>query len=227
MNHSIPLHEIVFLDIETASAYPAFELMPESWQQLWSRKSIGFRDQEPPEQSYRKAGIYAEFGKVICIVCALPDRFGKINFEVFDDLDEATLLRGFGLFLHTAYRSGRKWLCAHNGKEFDFPFIARRMLVNGIPLPEPLDTAGRKPWEVLHLDTMELWKFGDYKSYTSLTLLARLFNLPCPKDDLDGSRVGETYWLEGDLPRIVSYCRKDVETLVQVYLRMRTYPVPA
>ncbi len=221
MQRTIPLHEIAFLDIETAAVYPSFESMPEAWQQLWRRKSVGFRDPEPPEESYRKAGIYAEFGKVICIVVAIPDRFGAIQYEVFDDPDEATLLRSFGLFLHTAYRSGRKWLCAHNGKEFDFPFIARRMLVNGLPLPDALDTAGRKPWEVQHLDTMELWKFGDYKAFTSLTLLAQLFNLPCPKDDLDGSMVGETYWVEQDLPRIVRYCRKDVETLVQVYLRMR------
>jgi hypothetical protein len=227
MHRTIPLHEIVFLDIETAAAYPTYEALPESWKQLWARKSAGFRDPDPPEESYRKAGIYAEFGKVICVVVAIPDRFGAIHYEVFDDPVEAALLRGFGLFLHSAFRSGRKWLCAHNGKEFDFPFLARRMLVNGLPLPEALDTAGRKPWEVQHLDTMELWKFGDYKAFTSLALLAQLFNLPCPKDDLDGSRVGETYWVDRDLPRIVRYCRKDVETLVQVYQRMRGSPVPA
>ncbi len=112
-------------------------------------------------------------------------------------------------------------LCAHNGKEFDFPYMARRMLINGIKLPAILDTAGKKPWEVNHLDTMELWKFGDYKNYTSLELLAAVFNIPTPKDDIDGSQVWEVYWKEKDLSRIVTYCCKDVLTVAQIFRRYR------
>jgi uncharacterized protein YprB with RNaseH-like and TPR domain len=112
-----------------------------------------------------------------------------------------------------------KFLCAHNGKEFDYPYICRRMVINGIDIPEALKIAGRKPWEIRHLDTMELWKFGDYKNYTSLKLLAKVLGIPSPKDDIDGSMVNSVYWIEKDIDRIVTYCQKDVITLTQVLLR--------
>src|SRR4030095_4613428 len=114
-----------------------------------------------------------------------------------------------------------KLLCAHNGKEFDFPFLARRMVINQIPLPAVLDTPGKKPWEVNHLDTMELWKFGDYKSYTSLLLLATILGIPTPKDDINGSIVWKVYWQDKDLDRIVRYCQKDVLTVAQIMLRFK------
>jgi hypothetical protein len=112
-------------------------------------------------------------------------------------------------------------LCAHNGKEFDFPYIARRMLINGIKLPTILDVAGKKPWEVMFLDTLELWKFGDYKNYTSLNLLTHIFNIPTPKDDIDGSMVADVYWKDKDLQRIVTYCEKDVLAVVQLLLKYK------
>lgn len=116
-------------------------------------------------------------------------------------------------------------LCAHNGKEFDFPFLARRMLIQGIRIPSILDVAGKKPWEVNHLDTMELWKFGDFKNYTSLELLAAVFDIPTPKDDIDGSQVWKVFWVDRDLPRIVTYCCKDVLTVAQIFRKYRGEPL--
>jgi 3'-5' exonuclease len=143
----------------------------------------------------------------------------------FASHDEVALLNDFAGLLNTYFNRPDHLLCGHNGKEFDFPYIARRMLIHGIMLPRILDIAGKKPWEVNHLDTMQMWKFGDYKSYTSLKLLAHVFGLPTPKDDIDGSQVGAVYWQEKDLNRIVRYCEKDVVTLAQVYLKMKQIPV--
>jgi uncharacterized protein YprB with RNaseH-like and TPR domain len=134
--------------------------------------------------------------------------------------DEETLLRQFARLLEDSYNTPDKRLCGHNSKEFDIPFICRRMLINGIRLPNVLNLAGKKPWEIQHLDTMELWKFGDYKAYTSLALLCKVFKIPTPKDDISGADVARVYYEEQNLPRIKTYCEKDVVALVQLFLRM-------
>ncbi len=170
------------------------------------------------DKLYSSAGIYAEFGKIVCLSCGYAN--GKeFRIKSFYGDDEKILLEEFADLLDKHYNNNYSLLCAHNGKEFDFPYIARRMLVNGIKLPEIINLAGKKPWEVRHIDTMELWKFGDYKHYTSLELLAALFNIPTPKDDIDGSMVGHVYWVEKDLDRIVTYCQKDVITITQLLRR--------
>jgi hypothetical protein len=170
------------------------------------------------------AGIYAEFGKIICI------SLGFINGEEFRIKsfygdDEKVLLNEFITLVNSNYASPNKLLCAHNGKEFDFPYLARRIILNGLELPSLLDIAGKKPWEVQHLDTMVLWKFGDYKSYTSLALLAHVFDIPTPKDDIQGSDVARVYWEDKDLARIVEYCQKDVLTVVQLLLKFKGMPM--
>ena len=81
-----------------------------------------------------------------------------------------------------------------------------------------MNIAGKKPWEINHLDTMELWRFGDYKNYTSIKLLAALFDIPTPKDDIDGSQVAGVYYQEKDLERIKIYCQKDTLTVAQLLL---------
>ena len=91
-------------------------------------------------------------------------------------------------------------------------------------IPEILDNAGKKPWEVKMLDTLDLWKFGDYKSYTSLDLLTSILGIPSPKDDIDGSMVAGIYRDEHDLNRIVTYCEKDVLAVAQVLLRFMNLP---
>lgn len=213
---------ILFLDIETVPQYSSFEEVPEHFRELWEKKMVySVRDNETAADLYRRAGIYAEFGKVICISSGIFTHDGKLRIHSCYGHDEGALLREFAALLERFCADPRRQLCAHNGKEFDFPFLARRMTVHGMKLPHILDTPGKKPWEVNHLDTMELWKFGDYKSFTSLALLAAVFGIPTPKDDIDGSRVWEVYWREKNLERIVTYCQKDVLTVAQIFRRFR------
>lgn len=222
---NIDIEDIVFIDIETVSGRRDFyELSPE-WQDLWQKKAKSIaRGDETAADVYDKASIYAEFGKVICIgVGVLRRAQGHYQLRVksIHGHNEAEILLRFADLLTKSFDSRAHLMCAHNGKEFDFPYLCRRMMVNGIRLPRLLDLAGKKPWEIPHLDTMELWKFGDFKSFTSLNLLAHLFGIPTPKDDIDGSKVGAVYYQENDLDRVARYCIKDVVTLVQLFMRFR------
>lgn len=215
------LHNIMVIDIETVPQYSCHDEVPENLQKLWDLKTQYQRKEESAEAFYEKAGIWAEFGKIICISVGIFTRGRGTGLRVksYASHDEAELLSQFADLLHSQPTS--LILCAHNGKEFDFPYICRRMLVNGIKFPPQLEIAGKKPWEINHLDTMELWKFGDYKNYTSLNLLTCIFNIPTPKDDIDGSMVGGVYWQEGDLARIATYCQKDVVATAQLIRRYR------
>jgi len=222
---SFPLHTILFLDIETVSQYSTFGEVPEDWAALWRHKAENMLRDKPgtPEEVYGRAAIYAEFGKIICISCGVlsgPPADRKLLLKSFYGDDEKELLGLFCDLLHKWGSEGQKHLCAHNGKDFDFPYLCRRMIIHGMKLPSVLNLAGKKPWEVPHIDTMELWKFGEYKSFISLNLLAHTLGIPTPKDDIDGSQVGDVYWKQKDLLRIVTYCQKDVVTVAQVYLRM-------
>jgi len=229
MLENIRIDHILFLDIETVPTFPDWEKVPERLKPLWEHKSKSFRSEEVSlEESWNRAGIYAEFGKVVCISVGFIKGAGserKYRTKSFFGHDEKELLLEFAKLLNAHYSAPKSLLCAHNGKEFDFPYIARRMLINGIKIPAILDTAGKKPWEVNHLDTMELWKFGDRKSYTSVSLLTAIFEIPSPKDDIDGSEVGNVYWKEGDVDRIELYCRKDVLAVAQILLRFRGEPI--
>ena len=222
MLQNIPLEKVLFLDIETVPQYGNWDEMDESLQKLWDKKTLHQRkDDFTAEEFYKeRGGIMAEFGKIICISVGIIDKSDKIMIKSFAGDDEKKLLEEFGeIFNRPKLRD--VILCAHNGKEFDFPWIARRFLINGMEPPKPFQLFGKKPWEIPHLDTMELWKFGDYKSYVSLELLANVFGIPTPKDDIDGSMVASMYWIEKDLFRIVQYCEKDVLTLANVFRRMR------
>jgi len=223
---SLPLNSILFLDIETVPQHDGHEKLPEEWKALWQLKAsyiIRNKEGETAETVYPRAGIYAEFGKIICISCGVLQSNGgekKLLVKSFCGDDEKFLLQEFSDMLNRWCADEQKYLCAHNGKEFDFPYLCRRMVVNHISIPQILKLSGKKPWEVNHLDTLELWKFGDYKSYTSLNLLAYTLGIATPKDDIDGSKVHEVYWKEKNMTRIVNYCQKDVVTVAQVYLRM-------
>ncbi len=224
MLNKLNLEHILFLDIETVPQKPTFLDLDESVQQLWEQKSQYQRKEEfTAEEFYERAGIWAEFGKIVCISVGYFTFTGKTrNLRVTSfSGDEVALLKQFKQLLQEHFNQPKHLLCAHNGKEFDFPYIARRMVINGLNLPYKLDLFGKKPWEVPHLDTMELWKFGDYKHYTSLKLMAHVLGVPSPKEDMDGSMVREVYYKDHDLDRIVSYCELDVETTAQVFLRLR------
>ncbi|HJW17983.1 MAG TPA: 3'-5' exonuclease [Flavisolibacter sp.] len=218
-------NNILFLDIETVSQFETYNHLPDDWKELWDLKAGIInrnREDENSETAYPRASIYAEFGKIICISCGCLQGTGenkKLVLKSYCGDDEKKLLREFCDMMQKWSGESDKFLCAHNGKEFDYPYICRRLVINGIEIPEALKISGRKPWEIRHLDTMELWKFGDYKSFTSLKLLAKVLGIPSPKDDIDGSMVNSVYWVEKDLDRIVEYCQKDVITLAQVLLR--------
>ena len=222
----LPLSNILFLDIETVPQYSAYTELPEVWKNLWDHKAsylIRNKEDETSESIYNRAGIYAEFGKIICISCGVitggnDDK--KLIIKSFYGNDEKLVLYQFCEMLNKWSIDASKFLCAHNGKEFDFPYLCRRLIINAMPIPFLLQVSGKKPWEVNHLDTLELWKFGDYKSYTSLNLLAQSLDIPTSKDDIDGSMVWEVYWKESNIERIVTYCQKDVATMTQVFLRI-------
>ncbi len=229
MLEKIRKDKILFLDIETVPQPDQWENLSDKMQSLWEKKSKGLRaDEESPEDVYQKAGIYAEFGKVICVsVGAFAQKGDQYIFRMksYASKDEKQLLLEVAAMLRKYSGEGERNLCAHNGKDFDFPYMARRMLINGIKLPGILDTAGKKPWEVNHLDTMELWKFGAYRHYASLDLLTTIFGIPTPKDDIDGSQVAQVFYEENDLERIVQYCEKDVLAIAQLYLKWRGEPL--
>lgn len=224
MLYKLPLDNILFLDIETVPETSAYAELDPVKQELWDHKSRYQRkDDQSAEEFYERAGIWAEFGRIICIsVGFFAVKNGERQFRTTSFFgEEERLLREFKELLETHYHGPQKILCGHNAKEFDFPYIARRMLIHGIKLPEKLNLFGKKPWEIPHLDTMELWKFGDFKHYTSLKLLTHVLGIPSPKDDIDGSMVGQVYYQEKDLNRIVAYCEKDVIAVAQVLLKLR------
>jgi len=228
MLQHINLENILVLDIETVSDVADYSALPDNFRQLWDTKVRKMRYvEQTPEEFYKDAAIYAEFGKIICIsvgATKVDKEVGNLEFRIksFYGDEEKNILEEFITLLNN---TSRFLLCGHNAKEFDFPYLCRRMLINGLELPKLLDISGKKPWEVPHLDTMELWKFGDYKSYTSLNLLAAVFGIPTPKDDMDGSQVGEVYWKDKDLDRIVKYCQKDVVTVMQLLLKLKGMPL--
>ncbi|WP_392437155.1 3'-5' exonuclease [Cruoricaptor ignavus] len=221
MLQNIPIEKVLFLDIETVPNASAWEDLPESEQKLWDKKTFAQRRNEISAEDFyhERAGVMAEFGKIICISVGMMER-EKLKIRSFFGDDEKEILTDFGKIFNSPRLSG-VILCAHNGREFDFPWIARRSMINGFMPPLPFQTFGKKPWDIPHLDTMELWKFGDYKTFVSLELLAHIFKVPTPKDDIDGSMVAQVYYREKDLQRIVDYCEKDVLTLANVFRRMR------
>lgn len=224
MLYKLNLEHILFLDIETVPQHQEFSELDGTAQLLWEQKTQYQRkDEFTPEEFYDRAGIWAEFGKIVCISLGYFAHKGEHrNFRVTSfHGDETQILKQFKQLLKDHFSQVKHLLCAHNGKEFDFPYIARRMMINGINLPYKLDLFGKKPWEVPHLDTMELWKFGDYKHYSSLKLLSYVLGIPSPKEDMDGSMVKDVFYKEDDIDRIVTYCELDVVTTAQVFLRLR------
>lgn len=221
-------NKILFLDIETVPNYPHFGAVPEEEQHYFTEKTAYQRkDETSAEEFYSRAGIWAEFGKIICISVGYfasstaPRDFRLRSFYG----EEKDILLAFRELINTYFHSAKHRLCGHNAKEFDFPFIARRMLVHQIELPKSLQLFDKKPWEVPHIDTLHLWRFGDYKHYTSLKLMAHVLQIPSPKEDIDGSQVAEVYYHENNIDRIVAYCERDVITVAQIFLRMRNEPI--
>ena len=224
MIEKIQLNNILFLDIETVPESEDFSTLDSEMQTLYEQKTQYQRkDDFTAEAFYDRAGIWAEFGKIICISVGYFVNKGDIrNFRVTSFFgEEKKILNDFNNLLNNHFSLPQHVLCGHNAKEFDFPFIARRMIINGISIPAKLNLFGKKPWEIAHLDTLELWKFGDYKHYTSLKLMCKVLGIPSPKGDIDGSQVGHVFYVEKDIDRIVTYCEKDTIAVAQIFLRLR------
>ncbi len=226
----LDLSKILFLDIETVPLVYKHQDLDKKTQGLWNKKTtfLQIREGVGPDELYEKAGIYAEFGKIICISVGFVVQIGgetQIRLKSFASKNEKELLQEFLDLLNSHYNNNSYMLCGHNGKEFDFPFLSRRILLNGLSLPKLLDNHGKKPWEINNLDTLDLWKFGDYKHYTSLELLTHIFDIPTPKDDMDGSQVAKVFFEDNDLDRIILYCEKDVIATIQLFRKYRGEPL--
>jgi uncharacterized protein YprB with RNaseH-like and TPR domain len=220
---SIKLENILYIDIETAPIHDQYNSLSETEKELWDKKMFYVKDSTPEEQ-YAKAGIFAEFAKVVCIGLGF-NAGGKFRTKAIAGENEQDILSEFTKLLELHFNTKDHFLCAHNGKEFDYPFLCRRMLVNKMSLPKLLQMQGFKPWEVKHLDTMEMWRFGDIKNFTSLNLLAHIFNIPSPKDDIDGSQIAQVFYEEKNIERIKTYCIKDVVTLARIYQALKGFEV--
>lgn len=224
MIEKIRLDNILFLDIETVPEVADFNELDNEMKDLWDHKTQYQRkDEYTPEEFYERAGIWAEFGKIVCISAGYFTLKGDIrHFRVTSFFgDEKKILRDFSNLMNNHFGQPQHLMCGHNIKEFDIPFIARRMIINQIAIPDKLNLFGKKPWEIPHLDTLELWKFGDYKHFTALKLLTKILGIASPKDDIDGSQVGHVFYVEKDIDRIAIYCEKDVIAVAQVFLRLR------
>lgn len=224
MLSSLELDSLLFFDIETVPVSSSYDELDEEMQELFDIKTAYQRkDGQAASEFYERAGIWAEFGKVVCIsVGYFTYKNGDRQFRVKSFAgEERDLLEEFSNLVEGYFRDSSRMLCGHNIKEFDIPFVVRRMLINGVKIPNKLGMFGKKPWEVNHLDTMELWKIGDYKNFTSLKLLTRILDIPSPKDDIDGSEVAKVYYEDNNIDRIIVYCEKDVVAVAQVLLRFK------
>lgn len=234
MIDTLSLTKILFLDVETVSGVQNLSELSEEMQYLWSikaaqimRKPIEEFEADECSTVYKdKAAIYAEFGKIVCISVGLivnENEQRKIRLKSFAGYDEAQLLTEFAELMNQYFYDAKShYICGHNLREFDVPYICRRMVIHDVQLPALLQLHGKKPWETKYLlDTMDLWKFGDYKHYSSLKLLTGIFNIPSPKDDIDGSQVGKVFYEDKDLDRIAIYCEKDVVAVIQILMKFK------
>jgi len=224
---------LIIIDIETAPVSPAFDQLSEEWKILWEEKTqYSLPEGMSPAEFYpKRAGIMAEFARIVCISMAYFNKENhhlKLRVKSFYGFDEKEILQQFLLTINKIEAHNKNWCFAgHNIKEFDIPFICRRLLINHFPIPRYLDFQNMKPWETNIVDTFQYWRFGDYKNYTSLKLLAAAMGIPSPKDDIDGSMVGDFFWngteeeRKKNLQRIAVYCQKDVITTGNIFLRFK------
>ena len=225
----INIYNLIYIDIETVPQKSSFQQLSETMQSLWAIKHSTLKiENETAEEGYlKRAGVYSEFAKVICISIGFfrfdKDRLrNQFRVKTISGDDEKELLENFLTTIAKSFSEPERFhFCGHNIREFDLPFICRRLLVQGLGLPEILDLSGKRPWEVQDIDTFQLWKFGDFKNYTSLRLLSEILGIPSPKEDIEGKDVCRVYWEEHGLPRIVEYCQRDVVTVARLLLRFK------
>ena len=233
---NIKTEDLIVIDIETASVSASFNLLEEKWQELWEEKTIRILPEGITAQEFypQRAGVMAEFSKIVCISIGyfIREQHLKIRVKSFYGDDEKKILDDFLQTVSKIESFNNNWCFAgHNIKEFDIPFICRRLLVNNMRIPPYLDFQNMKPWETNIVDTFQYWRFGDYKNFTSLKLLAAAMGVPSSKNDIDGSMVAELYHTgnaqekEINMKRIATYCQKDVVTTANIILRFKNAPI--
>ncbi len=232
MNNGLSIYDLLMVDIETVPQQPEYAQLPDSWKNLWNDKiSKTVPENYSPDDSYlQKAGILAEFGKVVCISTGYftlnENKTLTLRLKSIYGHNEKDLLRSFIELVDKLHRHNKNFeFAGHNIREFDIPYLCRRMLINNIQLPVYLQLHGAKPWDVKMVDTLQWWKFGDYKNYVSLNLLANVLGIPTSKTDIDGSMVQHVYYKENNLPRIVEYCQRDVVVVANIVLRFKNIPL--
>ena len=230
----IDIKNTLIIDIETVSATHSFNELDDRLKKQWDRKAALIRNEEnldSEELFFERAGIYAEFGKIICIAFGMyaKTETGNLGLRIkaYGSQNEKEVLLNFKDLIDNKLDRENLILCAHNGKEFDYPYLCRRYLVNEMAIPFALQIAGKKPWEIKHMDTMEIWKFGERKNYTSLDLLAAIFNIDSSKVKMDGSMVNKVYYQDNDLDKIVEYCKEDVLVTANLLLKLNLMPAIA
>lgn len=225
------LRNLLFIDIETVPQYSSHDQLPNEWQTLWNEKQQIYKNIEgsAAENYLNRAGIFSEFAKVVCISLGYFHyqrelRADVFRIKTFAAENEKQLLMDFAKLIHDYFDADKFQFCGHNIREFDIPFLCRRLMINHIPLPDMLDVSGKKPWELNDIDTLHLWRFGDHKNYTSLKLMAAALGIPSPKDEIEGKDICHEYWIKKNLEGIVHYCQKDVITVARLLMRFRNEP---
>lgn len=224
MLDKVQLDKVLFIDIETAPLFDRYSALTEEEKQFYSVKVPPVNEEQSDDERYQRAGLFAEFGRIVCISIAYirDTRIGKeIRLKSFYHSDEEVILKDFSSLLESHFSSPYHVICGHNIKGFDIPFICRRLMIHRLPIPAIINVIGKKPWEINHLDTMEIWKFGDFRSSASLALLCSVFGIKTPKEDISGADVAEVFHRDNDLPRIKRYCENDVVATVQLFLAMK------
>lgn len=226
------LSDLLIIDIETVPAEKTYDHLNQQWKALFTdkaTKTVPFLE-NPAEIYQKRGGIWAEFGKIVCIGIGIFRWVDPVGWELdlfsFAGHEEVEILRNFAVFCEKQANNQPGFgFAGHNIREFDLPFIGRRMLINGVPLPISLQLQNKKPWELSHhFDTMAYWKFGDYKSYISLELLANVLGIDTPKQGISGADVQHLYYEQNNLPAIVAYCKKDVIATARIIQRYLNLP---
>lgn len=225
--------QLLLIDIETVPLYKSYDELPDKLKPLWDRKSLQINPDESNTANMfsERAGIYAEFGKIICISLGYlikKDSNYQLKVKTLASNDEKELLKDFIQICNKFFTQATMQFCGHNIREFDIPYICRRTLINRLDLPNILlDLQQKKPWENPMLDTLQFWKFGEYKNFVSVDLLATILEIESPKYDINGSDVARVYWQENDLDRIKNYCNRDIVTVAQILMRLIGKPLLA
>jgi len=220
------INKLLFLDIETVgieedldSLHITFPHLSKMWGETgydYCKRRYPNEDLYSNEMFIKKAALLPEFGKIVCASVGFISPNGQIKLDSFVG-DEKDILGNICELFNSVDKLGFK-ICGHNIKNFDLPYIGKKMLVHGITLPKILPTYNDKPWETKVVDTKEVWGFNSYIGLSSLDLICASLDVESPKNgDLKGDLLHQFYYSEKkDINKIKEYCEKDVEATIKL-----------